>query len=99
MKHYADQRRTKRHFDVGDEVYLKLQPCRQTFLALRKNLKLTAKFYGPYKVTRRIGLVAYILNLPEHSKLHPIVHVSLLKKKLGNRNFTSIEPHEMTEDG
>ncbi|XP_060200476.1 uncharacterized protein LOC132628731 [Lycium barbarum] len=50
MKYYADQRRNDREFAVGDMVYLKLQPYRQTFIALRRNLKLISKYYGPYHV-------------------------------------------------
>ncbi|XP_075075102.1 uncharacterized protein LOC142162641 [Nicotiana tabacum] len=83
MKLYADARRTKRIFQVGDMVYLKLQPYRQVSLALRRNLKLRSKFYGPYKVIAKIGQVAYKLELPADSKVHPGFHVSLLKKKVG----------------
>ncbi|KAL2243822.1 UNVERIFIED_CONTAM: hypothetical protein Sindi_0500200 [Sesamum indicum] len=36
MKFYADRKRTEREFEVGDEVFLKLRPYRQTLLTLRK---------------------------------------------------------------
>ncbi|KAF3612299.1 hypothetical protein FXO38_36918 [Capsicum annuum] len=65
-------------------VYLKLQPYRQTSLALRRNLKLSSKYYGPYTITSRIGSVAYKLALPPKTKVHPVFHVSLFKKKVGN---------------
>lgn len=61
MKHYADQHRTERVLQVGDWAYLKLQPYRQTSIAVRSNLKLTSRFFGPYKVLERIGNVAYKL--------------------------------------
>ena len=35
MKFFADKKRTEREFLVGDWVYLKLQPYRQTSIALR----------------------------------------------------------------
>ncbi|KAL0446046.1 UNVERIFIED_CONTAM: hypothetical protein Slati_1732500 [Sesamum latifolium] len=55
MKTYADKKRTKREFQVGDEVFLRLQPYRQTTVALRRQLKLLAKHFGPYKGTIEIG--------------------------------------------
>lgn len=85
MKYCADNRRTDRKFAVGDSVYLKLQPFRQTSLALGRNLKLSSKYYGPFPIVARIGNVAYKLAFPLGSKIHPVFHVSLLKKKVGNR--------------
>ncbi|KAL0462647.1 UNVERIFIED_CONTAM: hypothetical protein Slati_0152300 [Sesamum latifolium] len=64
MKLYADKKRSEREFKVGDEVFLKLQPHRQTSVSLKKRLKLSAKYFGPYKVIERVGKVAYKLELP-----------------------------------
>ncbi|KAH0725517.1 hypothetical protein KY284_001382 [Solanum tuberosum] len=85
MKYFPEQQRTEKEFQVGDMVYLKLQPYRQTSLALRKNLKLSSKYYGPYQVINRIGLVSYKLAFPPSSKVHLIFYVSLLKNKVGSR--------------
>ncbi|PKI44707.1 hypothetical protein CRG98_034884 [Punica granatum] len=52
MKIFADQRHIERTFEVGDWVFLKLQPYRQTTLSLGRNLKLTTKYYGPYEVVK-----------------------------------------------
>lgn len=74
MKQNAD----KRSFEVGDGVYLKLQPYRQSSIALRRNLKLSSKCYGPSKILQKVG--AYKLELPADAPIHPVFHVSMLKK-------------------
>ncbi|KAL9451693.1 hypothetical protein AB3S75_013295 [Citrus x aurantiifolia] len=99
MKKMADKHRTEREFEVDDWVYLRLQPFKQASLALRKDRKLASRFYGPYKVLQRIGQVAYKLELPSHSKIHPVFHVSCLKKKLGAANVQQTELPTIQEDG
>ncbi|XP_015165475.1 uncharacterized protein [Solanum tuberosum] len=76
MKYFVDNRRTERDFAVGDQVYLKLQPYRHSYLALRRNLKRNSKYYGPYVITARIGVVAYRLALPPESRVHLAFHVA-----------------------
>lgn len=81
MKQLVDKNRYEREFSEGDWVFLKLQPYRQNNAALRKNLKLNPRYYDPYQISKRIGIMAYELKLPEGSLIHPVFHVSLLKKK------------------
>jgi hypothetical protein len=83
MKLQADKHRTEREFQVGDSVYLCLQPYRQKTVAMGKNLKLSPQFFGPFKILQCIGLVAYKPDLPPSSRIHPVFHVSCLKLKLG----------------
>jgi hypothetical protein len=80
MKSYADKGRSEREFKVGDQVYLRLQPYIQSSVAPRTNQKLSFRYYGPFPVIERIGLVAYRLQLPKDCRIHPVVHVSQLKK-------------------
>jgi len=59
--HQADKHRSERHFNVGDEVFVKLQPYVQSTLAPRTNQKLSFKYFGPFTILERVGSVAYKL--------------------------------------
>jgi transposase InsO family protein len=76
IKKYANKNRSKREFKVGDMVYLKLQPFRYHAFGLHQSLKLTTKFYGPFRVLKKIGSAAYKLQLLESAAIHPVFHVS-----------------------
>lgn len=83
MKSQADKHRTERSFVVGDWVWLKLQPHVQNSVVSRSCHKLSFRFFGPYQVEEKIGAVAYRLKLPSTNNVHPVFHVSLLKKVTG----------------
>jgi hypothetical protein len=78
MKKYADAKRTDRTFAVGDFVYLKSKPYRETALGMHNRPKFTPRWYEPFMVLKRVGTVAY--QLPDKCKLHDVFHVSHLKK-------------------
>jgi hypothetical protein len=82
MKHQADKNRQERTFQVGDWVYVKLQPYIQQSVTRRTNQKLSYKYFGPYLILLAVGKVAYKLQLPATSQIHPVLQVSQLKKVL-----------------
>ena len=80
-------------------VYLRLQLYQQLSLKQKGAEKLKPRFYVPYRVIRRIGQVAYELELPQGSKIHNIFHVSCLKKALGQQVTVTNELPPMDDEG
>jgi ribosomal protein L21E len=77
MKKHADKKRTDREFQVGDLVMLKT-----SYLVRGTSYHKTTlqrRYDGPFPVVKRIGKVAYKLELSSEIKFHPVFHVSLLK--------------------
>ena len=84
MKSSADAHCRAVQFEVGDFVYLKLRPFHLRSLAKRPNEKLSLQYFGPYKVVQQIGSMAYKLEFPCSTTIHPVFHVSQLKQALGS---------------
>jgi hypothetical protein len=100
MKQQADQHHSERSFEVGDWVFLRLQPYKQMSLKkAKKDNKLSPKYYGPYKVLQKIGTMAYKLELPASSRVHPVFHVSCLKKVIGDKILVQTILPELDEEG
>jgi len=99
MKQYSDRKRTERHFEVGGFVYLKLVPYQLQALAPHSYDKLQPRYYRPYEIVDKVGLVAYKLKLPTETKIHPVFHVSCLKRHLGPSITPQIELPQVSEDG
>ena len=99
QKMYADRGRVKRQFEVDDLVYLCLQPYKQSTLKQKGAEKLKPRFYGPYKVIKHVGEVAYELELPAGSRIHTIFHVSFLKKALGQQVTATMEFSPTDDEG
>ena len=70
-------------FCVRDKVMLSAKNIKQA----RPSRKLSDKYLGPFDILEPVRTQAYHLRLPEHWKIHPVFHVSLL------------EPHQWGEGG
>lgn len=79
MKEFADQWRQDVSYEEGDTVLVKLRPRRQTSATGGTYSKLAKRYYGPFKIVKKISSVGYQLNLPSTSRIHPIFHYSLHK--------------------
>ncbi|WMV32783.1 hypothetical protein MTR67_026168 [Solanum verrucosum] len=82
-KSYADVRRRDLEFEVHDWGYLKISSMKGVMRFGNKG-KPSPHFVGPYDILRRVGKVAYELDLPiELASVHLVFHVSMLKKYVG----------------
>ena len=62
MRQQADQRRTESEFEVGDWVFVRLQPYKQVSLKSGGKHKLAPKFYGLYQMTRKISYLIKVVS-------------------------------------
>ncbi|XP_024522856.1 uncharacterized protein LOC112343504 [Selaginella moellendorffii] len=77
-KRLADEHRHHQEYKVGDKVFLKLSNAQQS-LKGSGSAKLSPWYCGPWTILQRVGDLAYTLDLPVSSKIHPTFHVSKLK--------------------
>lgn len=87
MKQLADKKRSEREFEAGDWVFMKLHAYAQHSMQKRgAREKLQSKWFGPFQILEKIGIVAYKLDLPAETLIHTTVHVSQLKLAHGVTN-------------
>ena len=67
-------------FEVDNWVYLKVSPMKGD-MRFGKKGKLSPRYIGPYRFSKRVGNVAYELELPQELEaVHLVFHVFMLKK-------------------
>ena len=63
-----------RSYAPGDKVLLNSK-----YIKTKRNWKLEAKFFGPFRVLHPVGKQAYKLKFPRKWRIHNVFHVSLLE--------------------
>ncbi|PHT28943.1 hypothetical protein CQW23_31467 [Capsicum baccatum] len=70
-KSYADVRRRELEFEIGDWVFVKVSPLKGV-MRFGKRGKLSPHYVGPYQILKKIGTLAYELELPASlGSIHP----------------------------
>jgi hypothetical protein len=87
---YANQNRREMKFKVGDQVLLSTANIRNKDRAP----KLSPRFIGPFRVCRVVSDVAYELQLPTTMKIHPVFHISKLKKYVNGLDQFPTRPQQ-----
>ena len=90
---FANNHRTEMTVELGDKVLLSTEFVVPPEESGRPSAKLRPKFTGPYPVKRIISPTAIELKLPHFMKIHPVVHISWLKKFVSNDySVRTVEP-------
>ena len=99
--HYANHHRRDFSFKEGEEVWLSTKN-----LKLPKGItrKLSNRYTGPFKINEVVSPTTYKLALPGAWNIHPVFHISLLKKYVAgptsdntDNNIIDIELDEVPE--
>ena len=92
---YADTKRREISFDVGTQVLLNTSNIKLKMPGVRK---LLSRWIGPFKVLKRVGKVAYKLELPKTLKIHDVFHISLLKSYKTSSKVQPLPPPILEDD-
>ncbi|KAL0336262.1 UNVERIFIED_CONTAM: Transposon Tf2-11 polyprotein [Sesamum radiatum] len=75
MKKYADNNRRFIEFNAGDLVTVKVPDPRLLKSSRGRDSRLMLKYVGPLPIIKRIGTVAYKIELPSWWKIHSVFHL------------------------
>lgn len=79
MKRQYDRYHRQISFRVGDKVYLKLGHGYDIPLNQVLPRRLRQRYVGRFEVLERVGNLAYRLDIPTESRIHPVISVAHLE--------------------
>ncbi len=98
QKRYHDKHAKPRSYGPGEKVWLNSK-----YINTKRNRKLEAKFFGPFRVLHLLRKQAYKLELPKKWRIYDIFHVSLLEQDITRKEqvdkITSRLEFESNGDG
>ena len=97
-QYQANKSRRDDSFEVGDEVLLATRNLR---IDQHLPSKVRRRWVGPFPVVRVISPVAYELSLPPDWKIHPVFHISNMRRYVRSKEFSRVEkpPPPIMVDG
>ena len=78
-KFHYDRKHQPMFLKVGDWALLRLHKGYSIPSALGVTTKLAQQYVGPFKVTERVGRLAYRLEVPDDWKVHPVFTIAQLE--------------------
>jgi len=85
-------------FNVGDRVMVHSDFLMTAEERLRPKRKLRHRYLGPFVVLKRIGNVAYRLQLPQECRAHPVFNVNALKPYVPNNLEGRMVPPTVSQE-
>ena len=94
QKHAHDKGVKPRSYAPGDKVWLNSK-----YIKTKRNRKLEAKFFGPFRLLHPVGKQAYKIELPRKWNIYDVFHVSLLEQDTTRKGRVDENDATKLDDG
>jgi hypothetical protein len=99
MKQLKDQHGSERVFEEGYWLFVRFHLYKKLSLKQKRKNKLAPKFYGPFRINKKISKVVDGLELQDNCCIHNVFHVSCLKKVFGKAQLVQTKTPECDDKG